>query len=136
MAVEMNLRYAGQLRTELTHGPSKSTIQTDAPTDNMGKGEAFSPTDLVGAALLSCVVTTLGIKAPAEGVTFGTASGRVKKHMTTEGPRRVAKLELEIDMPPGIPPEKRPAMEAIARGCPVARSLSSDLVQTMTFRYP
>ena len=135
MAVEMTLRYAGELRCELTHGPSKTQIQTDAPTDNMGRGEAFSPTDLVGAALLSCAVTTMAIRGPKEGVPFDGASGRVEKHMTTEGPRRIAKLVLEIDMPAGLDAAARTTLEAIARGCPVARSLGSGVEHTMTFKY-
>lgn len=133
MAVQMTLRYAGELRTELSHGPSKSLLQTDAPTDNMGRGEAFSPTDLVGAALLSCAVTTMAIRAPKEELPFTTATGRVHKHMTTEGPRTIAKLEIAIQMPAEIPADARPKLEAIARGCPVARSLSCE--HTMTFEY-
>lgn len=136
MAVEMTLRYVGELRCELTHGPSRRTLETDAPTDNMGRGEAFSPTDLVGAALLSCAVTTMAIRGPKEGAPLSSAVGRVRKHMTTEGPRTIARLELEIDMPAGLSAEARTTLEAIARGCPVARSLGAQVAHPMVFRYP
>ncbi len=135
MAVEMTLRYAGELRCELTHGPSKRTLETDAPTDNMGRGEAFSPTDLVGAALLSCAVTTMAIRGPKEGVPFDGATGRVHKHMTTAGPRTIARLEIEIDMPAGLDAAAREKLEAIARGCPVARALGPDVAHPMVFKY-
>lgn len=136
MAVEMSLRYLGGLRAELAHGPSGTTILADAPTDNMGRGEAFSPTDLVGAALLSCAVITMAIRGPKEGVAFAGASGKVAKHMSTEGPRRIVRLELELEMPAGLSGAERAKLEEIARGCPVARSLSSELVYTMRFAYP
>lgn len=136
MAVEMTLRYSGELHCELTHGPSRTVIETDAPTDNMGRGEAFSPTDLVGAALLSCAVTTMAIRGPKEGAPFAAATGRVHKHMTTEGPRKIARLEVEIDMPAGLDAAARQKLEAIAHGCPVARSLGPDVAVPMVFKYP
>lgn len=136
MSVTMKLDYKGELRCELAHGPSKTVIETDAPRDNMGKGEAFSPTDLVGAALLSCAVTTMAIKAPKEGINFTTASGRVVKDMTTAPPRRIAKLAIELDMPPNLGSAQREKLEEIARTCPVALSLSKDLELPIIFKYP
>lgn len=136
MAVEITLRYAGDLHCELTHGPSQRTLETDAPLDNMGRGEAFSPTDLVGAALLSCAITTMAIRGPKEGAPFTSATGRVRKHMSSEGPRRIARLEVEVDMPAGLDAQARATLESIARGCPVARSLGAEVAHPMVFRYP
>jgi uncharacterized OsmC-like protein len=136
MSVTMKLSYKGELHCELSHGPSKTVIETDAPLDNMGKGESFSPTDLVGAALVSCAVTTMAIKAPKEGIPFGNVSGRVVKDMSTEQPRRIAKLAIELDMPGGLSPEQRVRLEEIARTCPVALSLSKELELPIRFNYP
>ena len=135
MAVEMTLSYAGDLHCELTHGPSQTKLETDAPLDNAGRGERFSPTDLVGAALLSCAVTTMAIRAPKEGIRFEGASGRVTKSMTTDGPRRIAELVVEIDMPAGLSPAARAKLEEIALGCPVARSLHPELQVKTQFTY-
>lgn len=136
MSVTMKLSYKGDLHCELSHGPSKTVIETDAPKDNMGKGEAFSPTDLVGAALLSCAVTTMAIKAQKEGIPFGSAAGRVVKEMATELPRRIAKLGIELDMPSaGLSQEQRARLEEIARTCPVALSLSKELELPIKFNW-
>ena len=136
MAVEMTLSYAGDLHCEPTHGPSQHKLETAAPLESAGRGERFSPTDLVGAALLSCAVTTMAIRAPKEGIRFEGASGRVTKSMTTDGPRRIAELVVEIDMPAGLSPAARAKLEEIALGCPVARSLSPQLAHPMRFKYP
>jgi uncharacterized OsmC-like protein len=136
MSVTMTVRYEGELHCRLEHGPSKKEIETDAPKDNQGRGEAFSPTDLVGAALVSCAVTTMAIKAPKEGIPFTSAKGRVVKDMTTEPPRRIAKLTLELQMPPGLLPAQRARLEEIARTCPVALSLSKDVELPLVFTYP
>jgi putative redox protein len=136
MSVKMSVRYVGGLRCELHHGPSGARVETDAPTDNHGKGQAFSPTDLVGAALASCAVTTMGIKAPAAGIVFESAEVAVEKTMTSTPPRRIARLDLAFAMPAGLSWSHRAALEAIARGCPVALSLSGDVELTMRFDYP
>ncbi len=135
MAVEMKLTYDGELRCTLEHISSGSRITTDAPVDNSGRGEAFSPTDLVGAALLSCAITTMAIAAPKEGLPFSGADGRVTKIMTSEGPRQISRLEVQIDMPAGLEAPHRARLEEIARGCPVARSLSTEVAIPMSFRY-
>ena len=95
MSVTTKIEYTGNLHCEMEHGPSKTRLETDAPKDNMGKGEAFSPTDLVGAALASCAVTTMAIKAPKEGIPFTAAKGMVTKEMSSEGPRRIVQLALD-----------------------------------------
>ena len=134
MALTMTMTYEGGLRCELAH-PSSTKLETDAPKDNEGKGERFSPTDLVGAALLSCAVTTMAIKAPKEGIPFAKASGRVTKEMTTSPPRKIAKLAIEIDLPAALTPPQRARLEEISRTCPVALSLHGDVIVEMRFRY-
>lgn len=119
---------------QLQHGPSGTRIATDAPTDNGGLGSAFSPTDLLGASLLSCAITTMGIVGGKEGIPFKQAKGTVEKHMVSD-PRRVGKLEITIDLPQSLTPEQRTRLEAIARGCPVARSLSAEVTIEMKFNY-
>ncbi|MEZ5299682.1 MAG: OsmC family protein [Verrucomicrobiales bacterium] len=88
--VEINLRYEGELRTTATHAPSGATLHTDAPVDNCGRGESFSPTDLVATALGSCLFTILGIKAQQKGIALQGGSVRVQKEMSADAPRRIA----------------------------------------------
>jgi len=123
------------LQCQLTHEPSGSVIRTIPPKDNGGDGSTFSPTDLVGAALASCALSTMAIIAAKDGLTFGDASARVEKEMIGP-PRRIASLALVIAMPKGTPVEQRARFEEIARGCPVARSLHADVQIPMTFEYP
>jgi putative redox protein len=135
MGVRIDVRYAGELHCALTHGPSGSQVETDAPKDNAGKGAAFSPTDLLAASLASCAVTTMAIKAPGEGIDFGDADATIEKIMTTSGPRRVAQLEAVLHLSSRLSPEHRERLEAIARSCPVALSLSPDVDVEMRFVY-
>ena len=135
MAVSMSITYDGALRCSLVHGPSGTTIGTDAPKDNEGKGELFSPTDLVGAALLSCAVTTMALKAPKDGIPFAHAAGRVTKEMTTTAPRKIAKLTLEIELPATLDAKQRARLEEVSRTCPVALTLSPDVHVDMRFLY-
>ena len=125
--VEMTVRYDGELRCTAAHGPSGSTLETDAPRDNCGKGERFSPTDLIGVALASCIATTLGIVAQRKGWPLAGMTIRVEKHMTTEGPRRIARLPVNVAMPPGFPQEARDEAERVMRTCPVTRCLHPDV---------
>lgn len=136
MSVKMSVEYSGDLHCNLEHEPSRTRIATDAPKDNMGKGECFSPTDLVGAALVSCAVTTMAIRGPKEGIPFTSARGRVVKDMTSAGQRRIARLAVELEMPAGLSGPQRTKLEEIARACPVALSLSRELELPMTFHYP
>ncbi|MFZ9621510.1 MAG: OsmC family protein, partial [Prochlorococcaceae cyanobacterium] len=87
-------RYDGALRCRASHGPSGSTLETDAPTDNQGQGERFSPTDLVATALSTCILTIMGIVAERHGWSLEGASARVEKTMSVEPPRRIALLEV------------------------------------------
>jgi len=119
----------------LRHGPSGATLATQPPKDNGGTGAAFSPTDLVGAALMSCALTTMSLAAKREGVAWGATSARVEKRMQAE-PRRIAQLTLDLRMPPGLTGAQRQHFEQVATQCPVARSLHPDVRLPMTFTYP
>jgi putative redox protein len=134
MAVEMRGDYRGGLKMELTHGPSGAAIRTAAPVDNQGDGSSFSPTDLLAAALGSCMVTTMAIVANREGIPFEGASFHLEKHMRSD-PRRVAAVPVRIRMPAELTAEQRERLEQIARTCPVARSLSPEVEQQVEFEY-
>jgi putative redox protein len=124
--VEMTLVYEGGLHTTAHHGPSGAALETDAPVDNRGKGEVFSPTDLLASSLASCMLTTMAIVAESEGWTIDGARARVEKHMELEPRRRVGRLVVELEMPDGLPGEARERLEQTARGCPVALSLNPE----------
>jgi putative redox protein len=122
------------LTCDLAHGPSGSHIRTVPPKDNGGDGSSFSPTDLVGAALASCALSTMALVAQREGLAWGDARASVEKHMSPP-PRRIAELTVVIDMPREVKPEQRARLEEIARTCPVARSLHPDVKVPIAFRY-
>lgn len=129
----MSARIAG-LTVQLEHGPSGSTLQTVPPKDNGGTGASFSPTDLVGAALVSCALSTMALGAGREGLSWGEASANVVKQMSPP-PRRIAQLTVVIQMPKEVKPEQRARLEELARTCPVARSLHPDVNLPITFSY-
>ena len=122
------------LSCKLAHGPSGATITTVPPKDNGGDGSSFSPTDLVGAALASCALSTMALVAQREGLSWGDAHANVEKRMTPP-PRRIGELVLVIDMPREVLPEHRARFEEAARACPVARSLHPDVKLPMEFKY-
>lgn len=124
--VKMSVQYSGQLHCEITHGPSQTKIQTDAPKDNMGRGESFSPTDLVGAALASCILTTIAIVAERDGVSIAGASAEIEKHMVAH-PRRIGELPVRVHLPASIPEDYRAKIHATAHACPVGKSLHPDV---------
>jgi putative redox protein len=129
------IKYLGELRTEATHLQSGEKIITDAPVDNNGKGEAFSPTDLVATALGSCMMTVMNISARRDGMDFVGSEIEVTKIMATETPRRIAKIVLNIT----IVSEKELSEEQcakfirIAHTCPVALSLHPEIGQELNF---
>lgn len=128
------VKYLGELRTEAIHLQSGSVINTDAPKDNHGKGEAFSPTDLVATALASCMISVMGIVALKEGITptVGTIA-TVTKIMYAE-PRRIGEIHITLTFPKNNYSEKEKKMyEHAAFTCPVAKSLHPDLKQLITF---
>ena len=127
--------YEGDLHCRLVHEPSGAAFDTDAPKDNHGKGESFSPTDLVGAALGSCLLTVMGIAARANGVSIEGATAQVTKMMATAPVRRIAKLDVTITIPHDPPPAERARLEAAALGCPVKMSLHPDIEMPIAFHW-
>jgi uncharacterized OsmC-like protein len=123
------------LTCRLTHGPSGAAISTVPPRDNGGDGSSFSPTDLVGAALAACALSTMALVAQREGLSWGDARASVEKIMTPP-PRRIGELPLVIDMPREVRPEHRARLEEAARTCPVVRTLHADVKVPIEFRYP
>ena len=134
--VSYRLSYQGGLRCEATHDPSQVRIITDAPTDNHGRGESFSPTDLVTAGLGVCMLTTMAIAVQNENLVLDGSRAFVEKHMSTEPPRRIVRMVVQIEFAPGVPKDRRPFLEHTARTCPVARSIHPDIDVAITFSYP
>jgi putative redox protein len=132
--VTITLDYQGEMHCQAVHGPSGNAIQTDAPLDNQGKGEAFSPTDLVAAALGSCMLTVMGMKAQSLGIELSGASAQVVKEMSA-APRRIARLAVTITVPLDLPEASRASLERAALGCPVHRSLSPETEIPVVFEW-
>lgn len=128
-------RYAGHLRTEATHTASDNVIQTDAPVDNHGRGEAFSPTDLVCTALGSCMMTVMGIVAERHNWNLVGSTFAVLKHMSAEPPRRIAQIDVTFTLPAALAPQERTLLERAAHTCPVGLSLHPDVRQNIVFEY-
>lgn len=122
--VEVKIDYEGGLHARAVHGPSSAILQTDAPVDNHGRGEHFSPTDLLAAALGSCILTTMGIVAQRHGWGLEGARARVEKHMALDPVRRVGRLVVDLEFPAGIPESARPRLLRAAETCPVKQSLN------------
>ncbi len=133
--VEIDVDYEGELRTRCRHAPSQAELATDAPVDNQGRGESFSPTDLLATALGSCALTTMGIVAQREGWDLTGAHARVEKHMVADPVRRVGRLVLHFDLPGGFEPAARRRLEEAAEGCPVMRSIHPDLETEIAFAW-
>jgi putative redox protein len=128
--------YNGELRTTSTHVRSGSVVETDAPVDNNGKGERFSPTDLVSSALGSCMLTIMGITARNHGWNIDGTKVSILKIMGTE-PRRITGINVEMTMPEGhgLGEKERTILERAALTCPVAKSLHPDIVQDVKFNW-
>ncbi len=126
--------YLGDLRTESVHLQSGSKMITDAPVDNHGKGEAFSPTDTVANALATCMLTVMGIKADALGVDMKGASAEVVKIMSAE-PRRISRIDVKIDFPLSYSEKDAKVLEHTGKTCPVLQSLHPDIEKNITFNY-
>lgn len=131
-----SVKYTGGLRTEAVHSASNSKIITDAPVDNHGKGEAFSPTDLMATSLANCMLTVMGIKSATEGMTkIDGAVAEVKKVMYAE-PRRIGEIHVKIAFPKNnFTDKEKKIYEHIAHTCPVAKSLHPDLKQVLIFEW-
>ena len=133
--VRIDLEYQGALRTEAVHTPSTTRLVTDAPVDNQGKGESFSPTDLVATALGTCMVTVMGIVADRNGWDLTGARASVEKHMITEPERRVGTLEVVIEVPTALDEDARETLERAALTCPVARTLEGRVEMPTRFAW-
>ena len=127
--------YKGSLRNEMTHLKSKNTIFTDAPTDNHGKGEAFSPTDLVCGALGACMMTIMGITAQAHDFNIDGATYEIQKTMASD-PRRIGQIDIVFNFPPnGYSPNQKAMLKSAADTCPVAQTLSREVVVNITMNF-
>lgn len=126
--------YKNNLRTEAQHIASGQKIITDAPLDNNGKGEAFSPTDLVATALASCMITIMAIAAEKNGINISETSASVKKIMGTN-PRTISDIVIEITMSKDLALKDRKRLEKAALACPVHKSLHPDMNKEITFSY-
>ena len=137
--VDIDIRYEGDLHCSAEHGPSSALLATDAPVDNQGKGQAFSPTDLVATGLGTCMATVMGILARKQGYTLDGMTIHVKKHMTADPPRRIARLVVDVRIPPeaarGVDAEGRTALEHAAHTCPVRLSLAASIDVPVTFEW-
>lgn len=133
--VSIDIKYEGGLRCAATHQQSGNTLTTDAPLDNNGRGEAFSPTDLVATGLGCCMATVMGIVADRKGLSLAGMEIQVRKHMSSDTPRRINRLEVDLSMPlPSKHPERK-LLEGAAMGCPVHHSLHPEIEVVMNWRW-
>ena len=131
--IEITVRYEGELRCTARHGPSGTTLLTDAPIDNHGKGESFSPTDLLAAALPACMMTIMGIVADRHGLDLSGMTAETEKVMTAEPPRRIASLRTRLVIPLPADHPQRQLLEQAALACPVHKSLHPDVDAAIEF---
>jgi putative redox protein len=137
--VEIDVIYEGEMHCAATHGPSKRTLATDAPVDNHGRGESFSPTDLVATGLGTCMATVMGILARSKNWDLAGSRLHVEKEMTTTKPRRIARLPVRVEMAPGtanLDAEARAALEHAANTCPVRLSIHEAIDVPIEFVWP
>jgi uncharacterized OsmC-like protein len=134
--VKITGEYQGDLHCTARHEPSGNALVTDAPKDNQGRGEAFSPTDLVATAFATCVATTMAIAARKHGVELGSFRYEVTKEMSAEAPRRIARLTLNVWLPESSRALTHDILERAAQGCPVHRSLAPEVEKLIAFHGP
>ena len=128
------VKYLGELRTEATHLQSGTVILTDAPTDNHGKGEAFSPTDLTATSLASCMISVMGIVSMKEGITQTTGTVATVTKVMYPDPRRIGEIHISIKMPANnFSDQEKNIYEHAAYTCPVAKSIHPDIIQKVEF---
>lgn len=133
--VEIKLTYEGDLHCNATHMPSGNKLVTDAPLDNNGRGQAFSPTDLVATALGSCMATVIGIVARRKEIAVEGMEVSVRKFMSDDLPRRISRLELDLQIPlPASHPDRK-LLESAANGCPVHHSIHPDIDVVMNWTW-
>jgi putative redox protein len=133
--VAIQLEYQGELHCKAVHGPSGTELSTDAPKDNQGRGESFSPTDLVATALGSCMLTVMGIMARTLEIDITGATASVEKEMTSVAPRRIERLTVKIHVPQAMGAEDKLKLERAAHTCPVHKSLHPDVQMPIEFTW-
>ena len=133
MAVNISIKYDGDLHCSAIHGPSQVKLATDAPTDNLGKGEAFSPTDLVATALGTCMTTTMAMRAQEQGVDLRGMTVSVQKEKSKDAPRRIVGLPSEVHIPLPADSPHRELLEQTALNCPVHKSLPPEIERPTKF---
>jgi putative redox protein len=136
MGVRIDIAYQNGLRCQAVHGPSGQSLYTDAPVDNHGKGESFSPTDLVATALGACLATIMGIVAEREAIDLTGTKIQVVKEMVADPKRRIGKLAIRIEIQIQLTSGMKAKLEQAARSCPVKESLRPDIETPMEFIYP
>jgi putative redox protein len=138
MAVDIDIVYTGDLHCEATHRPSGTKLVTDAPVDNGGKGDAFSPTDLCATSLGACLVTTMALVAQRHGIELAGTTVHVAKEMVADPRRRIGALRTTVTFPTGLSVSAgdRALLEATARACPVTQSLGPLVDVPMEFHWP
>lgn len=134
--VTIEVKYLGDLRCKLSHGPSLTSIETDAPVDNHGRGESFSPTDLTAASLGACIATVLGILAQKKFWDFSKMKVTLKKEMSKESPRRIAAIHVEVFMPLALLKADQELVQDTALNCPVKLSLNPEIAMPIIFHWP
>ncbi len=133
--VSVSIEYKGGLRCEATHGPSGRTLETDAPVDNHGKGESFSPTDLATTAYGSCMATVMGIIAKQRELDLAGMRVELIKEMSSDAPRRIVRITAEIRIPGEFSEDERTLLEDAALSCPVKLSVHPEIDQPVTFHW-
>jgi putative redox protein len=133
--VSISFEYQGDLHCQTVHGPSGTVLNTDAPKDNHGRGESFSPTDLVATALGSCMLTTMGILARTLNVDLAGATATVEKEMVSSPTRTIGQLTVHIRIPQAVSQENQTKLERAALHCPVAKSLNPGVQVPTTFTW-
>ena len=123
----ISCRYEGDLHCSAEHGPSGIALQTDAPPDHDGQGESFSPTDLLAAALGTCILTVMGITAKRRNWKVSNAEASVEKIMSQSGPRRIETLRVWITLPQGLSEEQLQLLRRVVNDCPVKRNLEPSM---------
>ena len=133
--VSIDVKYEGDLHCSAVHGPSGTVLTTDAPKDNQGRGESFSPTDLVATALGSCLLTVMGIMARTLGIDIAGTTASVGKEMASGPVRKIERLSVKIHVPQQLSDEQKVKLERAARTCPVHQSLHPDVQMPIDFQW-
>lgn len=133
--VKQRLEYQGQLRVQAKHEPSGQTVFTDAPLDNHGQGQSFSPTDLLCTSLASCMMTIMGIQAQQLKINLEGMCCDLEKHMSSDLPRRVVQIDLTIQVPLSLSDQHKSTLEKAALTCPVKYSIHPDIALNLDFQW-